>query len=97
MLVANNELERLSSKVLVIAKEKKDLENALDALRSEKDAEIQRLRKEFTPADPTKEEGGVIPELKVIEYLREELNKKKEEIGMLKDRVETLESRLKEM
>ena len=34
VLVANNELERLSSKVLIIAKEKKDLETAIDLLRN---------------------------------------------------------------
>ena len=66
VLVANNELERLSSKVLVIAKEKKDLQNALDQLKNEKDAEILRLRKELSPLDPKKEEGGVVPELKII-------------------------------
>jgi hypothetical protein len=33
VLAANNELERLSNKVLKIAKEKKDLEDELDNLR----------------------------------------------------------------
>ena len=34
VLVANNELERLSNKVLIIAKEKKDLEETLDNVRN---------------------------------------------------------------
>ena len=53
----------MSNKVLIIAKEKKDLEETLDNVRNEKDAEIHRLRKELTPADPLKENGGVIPEI----------------------------------
>lgn len=44
ILAANNELERLSSRVLIIAQEKKELEEAMDALRSEKDKEIARLK-----------------------------------------------------
>ena len=36
-----------------------------------------KLRKELTPPDPKQEEGGVFPELKLIEELRAELNNKK--------------------
>ena len=49
-----------------------------------------QLRKELTPQDPKKEEGGVVPELKVIEQLRGELSQKKDEIGFLKDKVSAL-------
>jgi chromosome segregation ATPase len=38
----------------------------------------------------------VIPEIKIIEQLREELADKKEEIGILNDRIAALESRMKE-
>lgn len=47
ILAANNELERLSSRVLIIAQEKKELEEAMDTLRSDKDEQIARLKAEI--------------------------------------------------
>lgn len=37
IMAANNELERLSNKVLLIAKEKQDIEEEMEELRAEKD------------------------------------------------------------
>lgn len=47
-MAANNELERLSSRVVNIAQEKKELEEAIEALRRDKDKEIARLKAEIT-------------------------------------------------
>ena len=53
----------------MIAKEKKDLENALDSLRAQKDEEIQKLKQMLLPPDP-QDSSAALPELKVIEELR---------------------------
>lgn len=42
-------------------------------------------------------ERGIVPELKMIDELREELGLKKQEIGILTDQTQSLCSRIKEM
>lgn len=95
ILAANNELERLTSRVLIIAQEKKELEAAMDTLRSEKDKEIARLKAQIASFEIPKHTNE--EQLRIIEQLKEEKGKYLEEIGILKDKIASLEHRMKEM
>lgn len=88
ILTANNQLERLTSQVVSIAQEKKELEESLDTLRKDKDREIARLKAQLNEAE--KPDLSVGEELKLIQELKEERNQKLEEIGKLKDKLAAL-------
>ena len=86
----------LSNRLVNIARDKKEIEEELEAVRAEKDREIKDLRDELLrESDPDNQ--NLYDEMAAINDLKSQLGKKEELIGVEKDKVRALESKIKEM